>query len=281
MAAERADVRAAAGVSDGAGALRGGADNRPGETDPAPGRRRRRRVARRNTALRGGPSARVRTGAALLLLVGALGVYLGGRMLMSGLAGLQADLFLENWHERGSMPSERASEVALEAARRASQWYPGAHAEHSQREAHILAWRSFERPVGDPEAEAARREALSAIRASVAARPTWPHGWVDLARAKLELDETDAEFLEALRNALDYGIFRWEIDRDVARIGLLAWDRLPMWHQGRVLEAASRTASHNRGEAAALAPYLEYAGITPAFCTYQRSRQRESHRLCP
>lgn len=219
--------------------------------------------------------------AVIVLLFGVAGLYLGGRMLMSGIAGLQADLFLDDWQERGALPSDRAAEVALEAAQSASDWYPGVHAELSGREARVLAWRSFQRPVGDPEVETERRAALSAWRASVAARPTWPHGWVGLAQIKWELGETDTEFLEALRNALAHGVVRWEIDRDVARIGLLAWDELPMADQSRVLEAASRTASRNRREATALAPYLDHAGLTPALCIYQRALQRESHRLCP
>lgn len=247
----------------------------------APGRRSPRRGASRGAPPRPGTSVIVRVLAVCLMLVGAAGVYLGGRMLMAGLAGLQADLFLADWQARGGIPSERAAEVALAAAQRAVTWYPVAHAELLQREGRVLAWRSYARPVGDPEVEADRLRALAVFREAVAARPAWPHAWVGLAQAKRELGEPDAEFLAALRNALTYGHGRWEIQRDVARIGLLEWENLPMPDQGRVLEAASRTASDQRREASRLAPYLEYAGITRSFCIYQRALRRETNGLCP
>jgi len=266
-------------VSDAAEEARDSAEAVSTGAATVPDRRRRRRP-RAASKQRRGPSIWTRMAAILLLLAGVLGLYLGGRILMSGIAGVQADIFIEDWQDRGALASERAHDVAVDAAQRAAAWFPSAHGELAEREGRIRSWRTYDRPFGDPQYEADRRATLHAYRASVTARPGWPDAWVGVARAKLELGETDAEFLRALRNALAYGAVRWEIQRDVARIGLLAWDALPMADQSRVLDAASSTVSRSRREATALLPYLEYAGMLPAFCIYQRALQREAFRIC-
>lgn len=223
---------------------------------------------------------RARLVAVFFLLAGSLGFAFGTQMLVSGIAGLQADLFIKDWQQRRELPSERAHEVARDAAQRASTWFPVPHGRLAEREGLIGSWLTYNRPFGDPRYDADRRAALSAYQASLQARPGWPSAWVGVARLKLELGETDVAFQEALQNALVYGAVRWEIQRDVARIGLLAWPTLPMADQSRVLEAASRTAARNRYAASDLALYLDHADVRPAFCRYQRALNRPSHRIC-
>ena len=95
------------------------------------------------------------------------------------------------------------------------------------------------------EASAFAREARAKFRLALRQRPTSPFLWANLALSKLYLDELDAEFLAALRNADELG--RWEPTPQQAVLfaGLAAWERLDSGLRHAVGQTLKRGAKRN------------------------------------
>lgn len=93
--------------------------------------------------------------------------------------------------------------------------------------ANIQLLRIQEAPVWEPEAKTAREQAAQRLRATLAARPTWPHTWADLAAVKFRLAQLDAEFFQALERAAALGPWEPAVQATVVDLGLAAWILLP------------------------------------------------------
>ena len=74
-------------------------------------------------------------------------------------------------------------------------------------------------PVGN-DRSGFQEQARDYLRRAVAARPTSPYTWANLALVKYRLGETDEEFRNALRQAANYGPWEWEVQAIVADVGL-------------------------------------------------------------
>ncbi len=83
------------------------------------------------------------------------------------------------------------------------------------------------------------------FRHALRERPASPFLWANLALAKLNLDEIDAEFLGALRNADELGPWEPRSQQTVVFVGLATWEKLDSGDQKRVLGALERGAVWN------------------------------------
>jgi len=177
---------------------------------------------------------------ALFLMLGVVGAWVGGRMLLADLSAYQASRFLEDWAERNAAPSAAAWAVAHAAAERAIAFAPVADGDHYDRLGQVYQWQHFGRFYGDANARASREEALQAYRRAAELRPLWPHAQVRIAQIKLLMLEFDDEFDHALRQAMALGEGRTSVSERVVRIGLTAWHELNTSQRELVLDTARR-----------------------------------------
>lgn len=91
---------------------------------------------------------------------------------------------------------------------------------------------------------AARQRFRHALRE----RPASPFLWANLALSKLYLDEIDAEFLAALRNADTLGPWEPRSQQTVVFVGLATWNKLDPGDRQRVLGGLERGAVWNSGK---------------------------------
>ena len=176
-----------------------------------------------------------------LLVPGALILaWAAGRMLIAALFALQAEAFLADFATLGGEPAPQAWEVAYGAARGANDWYPVIAGAYLEPLAKVLDARYAGRPVEDPEAGASRRLALEVYRHAAAARPLWPWAWAQLAHAKLQVGERDAEFFAARERAGALGPWRPSINRFLVQTGFALWPDLDATGRRQTLEAARR-----------------------------------------
>lgn len=211
--------------------------------------------------------------------LGLLLLYTGGRLLLAGIAGYQAQAFLNDWTSKGKEPSPQAWQIAHGAALRAIDFYPGANGEYLERLGRVLLWQHMRQP-SNSELEQSRRQALQAFRAASEARPTWPHNWVALAYAKLYLRELDDEFAHALQQAQTLGRTRIDINRSLAEIGLIAWPVLDTQQEQATLEAARRTVAYSYKEAHKLLAIAESAGMDIELCDSLDDALKQSRNIC-
>lgn len=211
---------------------------------------------------------------ALLVALAAVALLLfGGRLLLAGIADYQAEAFLTDWERTASEPQERAWDVAHDAAQRAIDLYPVADGERLDRLGRIYSWKQFRQPFAAPGAEASRRAALDAYRASLDVRPTWPFTWARLAHSKLYLQEFDDEFADALSQAFVLGPWQIEVNRELVEIGLLAWPHLDSAQQQATLESARRVTLYSPAEAQRMLKLAQNVGRLQQVCAALDSEQ--------
>lgn len=176
----------------------------------------------------------------LLLVLGILGTWFGGRMLLADLSAYQVRSFLDDWAERNVAPSEAAWAVAHRAAERAVALTPVADADHYDQLGQVHQWQHFGQFYGDATAHASREAALQAYRRAAELRPLWPHAQVRIAQVKLWMLEFDDEFDHAVRQAMALGQGRASVTERLVRIGLTGWHELDVLQRELVLDAARR-----------------------------------------
>lgn len=214
------------------------------------------------------------------LLLAALLVYLGARLLLAGIAAYQAQRFLEDWSSKGQEPQPRAWQIAHDAAQRAIALYPADNGEYLEQLARIQQWQQISHPPGADSAKASRQAARDSFRAAIAARPTWPYNWTGLAGIKLQLLEIDEEFAEAMQQAHRHAPTRLDINRSLAQTGLLAWMLLDEEEEALTLEAARHTFIYNQTEARQLAEFAETIDLLEDLCEYLDATQTDTRQLC-
>ena len=95
------------------------------------------------------------------------------------------------------------------------------------------------------EAVALTRDARARFRQALAQRPTSPFLWANLALAKLYLDEIDAEFFAALRNADALGPWEPIVQQMTVFVGLAAWQQLDPGLRQALVRTLERGALRN------------------------------------
>lgn len=221
-------------------------------------------------------------GVVLIALIAMALIFGGVRMTSAGIADFQAQAFLADWETKSAQPSQRAWDVAHQAARRAIAHYPVANGAYLERLGYIHAWQHFSQPFGSTDAQPSRQAARDAQRAAVQARPTWPYAWAALAEAKLNLLEFDDEFHQALANALRYGPYRADIQRRVAAVGFIAWPQLSPHQQTTTLDVAANAITQARRHRAPLFALATAAGQHTRLCNdLLKQGHRPSAQHCP
>lgn len=235
---------------------------------------------RRDSAARAKPAPRQQTVVCLLALP--LALLLAGlapSLLQAGIASQRTERYLQHWQQLGEPPSQRAWAVARQAARRASERYPVANGEYLDRLGRVSLWQPRV-PPGDAELRAQREEALAAFRQSLAARPDWPWTWMRLAHAKLALGQLDEEFDLALRRAGELGHGRPEVNRDLAGLGLYAWQALNIGQRTLTLEAAQRAVVHSPQQARLIYDLARRNGRVEPLCWSLTEAVKVQQHIC-
>ena len=226
------------------------------------------------------PPARLKllVGVVVLLVLPLL--YLSFTTLMAGITGRQAQMFLDDWGQKGKDPSEKAWQFAVDAAERSLEWTPGSGAAHADRLGRILEWYRVSQPFGDAEAEPARRQAVEAYRQSVEARPLWPYTRIQLAYAKLRLLEFDDEFHQQLAEARRLAPWRVRIHGPLAEIGMIAWPQLNAQQKAETWQSLELVLRYDPRRAKPLQDLAERAGLTTAMCKAVDSELLKQRRWC-
>ncbi|MBV1790206.1 hypothetical protein KQ940_19295 [Marinobacterium sp. D7] len=202
----------------------------------------------------------------LLLVVCLPMLYLSATSFMSGVSSSQAEMFLRYWGEKREQPSDPAWLAAAAAAERAVSVGPGTNGDYWDRLGRIYEWRYINEPFGSELADASRERALEGYRASVEARPLWPHTWVQLAFVKLRLLEFDDEFDRALVQAFTLGPWRMNVQAQLAEIGMIAWPQLTPEQKAATWESMERTLRYSSQRARPLQDLAKRAGLYNELC---------------
>ncbi len=216
-----------------------------------------------------------------LLLVLALPLlYLAGVQLLAGVASVQAEMFLKDWEQKRTAPSERAWQVALAAAQRSNNLLPLDNGEYLDRLGRVHEWQGVFEPFGDTGAAGSRRDALSAYRQAAQQRPLWPHTWSQLAYSKLRLLEFDHEFDQALLEADRLGPWRMNVQAQLAEIGMIAWPQLDQHQRRSVWVSLQKTLMYDMSRARPLVQLARDAGLYRQMCLTLDERLLAERKLC-
>ncbi|GGC06628.1 hypothetical protein GCM10011352_36060 [Marinobacterium zhoushanense] len=202
----------------------------------------------------------------LLLLLCLPMLYLSLASFLSGVSSSQAEMFVSHWSDKREQPSEPAWQAARSAAERAVSLVPGTNGDYWDRLGRVYEWRYIAQPFGAETAEASRQRALEGYRASVKARPLWPHTWMQLAFIKLRLLQFDDEFDRALAQASELGPWRMNVQAQLAEIGMIAWPQLSSEQKAATWESLERTLRYSLSRARPLQDLAKRAGLYNELC---------------
>lgn len=213
-------------------------------------------------------------GVSLLVAVSA------ARMVPAGIASYQAQAFMAHWRKSGQEPGAEAWHIARDAGQRSVNLYPVANGLYLNQLGLVEQWKSFRHAFAEPDAEDSRRASLTALRQAVTARPTWPSGWVDLAWAKVYLQEFDSEFEHALQEASRLGPWRIGINRAVSEIGFTNWPHLTPELRALVLESTRRAVAHSPRETRTLMQIAGSTGMSDTLCGALPRKLADDRKIC-
>ncbi|GAA0691888.1 hypothetical protein GCM10009104_18600 [Marinobacterium maritimum] len=216
---------------------------------------------------------------ALLLLALPL-LYLAGGQLLAGIASVQGEMFLQDWEQKRTAPSERAWQVAFEAANRSNSLLPIDNGEYLDRLGRVNEWQGVFKPFGDVESIESRRDALTAYRQAAQLRPLWPHTWAQLAYIKLRLLEFDKEFDQALLQADRLGPWRMSVQAQLAEIGMIAWPQLDQQQRRSVWMSLQKTLMYDAARTRPLVQLARDAGLYRQMCLTLDERLLAERKLC-
>lgn len=196
------------------------------------------------------------------LTLGACGASVAVPLMQSGLAGFQTERALTVWGEKNELPPLELWEQLLDRAELAVAAYPASSGEYLDRLGRVHTWGG----IIEPENPVHWRQAAASFREATSVRPHWPWSWLRLAHAKLQLDELDAEFDHALRQAALLGEGRLELNRDFSRMGFTNWQALNIEQRALVLQAAEKVVARSEQHAKDMQQAATAAGLGPALC---------------
>lgn len=93
---------------------------------------------------------------------------------------------------------------------------------------------------------------LTEVRQAISLRPVSAYSWMILSMLKRELGEFDAEFRNALQQAVVLGPWEPEVQQSIADVGLSAWAALPKPEQELVRNNFVRGMKHQSREMLAI-----------------------------
>lgn len=179
-------------------------------------------------------------------------ILLGSRLFMASINQYRASSFLSDWESKRQVPTELAWQVAEQAMLSASSWYPAKHGAYAEQLGYMLQWRVYRANPEQAGSKDYQQQAIQEFRSASQLRPTWPYAWSGLAYAKLVANEFDQELTHAMQQAVYYGPNRIGINRRIAEVGLISWDKLNTELRELTLGQASRTARYSRNSRAEL-----------------------------
>lgn len=218
--------------------------------------------------------------ALLLLLISVLVVYLAFRMFLSALNGHQVMLFLEDWQLKQALPSQQAWLVAKESVHKAEHWSPVADAFLQEKIGKIYEWNAYSDSIGDKAVYTERSASLNAYREQTRLTPLWPNAWLNIVAIKMQLNEFDHEFANALLRAEQVSNSHPEAIYRLAGLGIQAWPNLTSPQKSKVLRAIGLSISQNKKNASRLQPSIEQKALKPILCYYLRTARVDSGMLC-
>lgn len=156
-----------------------------------------------------------------LALLCSVGIYHAFRLAMADIAGHQAGYALNSWEKARTPPASDQAERALAQITSALSWTPDNPVLLERKALILMSSASGSVTLG--EFREATEEGILLYRHAVQLRPRWPHTWANLALLKAYRQEFDAEFVEALANAVHYGPWEPSIHRVITEVGMMGW----------------------------------------------------------
>lgn len=167
-----------------------------------------------------------RTGAALLVLVGAWVLWEAGRTFLADAGSALARQQVQRWVTRTEPPTPDALREARDDLETALGFTPDDAALHEAlgdlHSVAALAPFTLAQPDGASRTTAHFAQAKAAYQASLKLRPTWPPVWASLAATHLALNERD-ESLKAWRRARELGPNEPGVQGALLDLTLLDW----------------------------------------------------------
>lgn len=164
-----------------------------------------------------------RCAALLLLCVTCSLCFIGGKQLFSSLYLRQADLFLSEWAQAGSVPGYDEWDQAHLAATRACALSAVVNGGCHDRLGRIYEWKLHSGLVIGLEKQSVRREMLRHYILAAEARPTWGYSWANLAVAKWRAGMTSVDIVDDAERAFKYAPWEFEVLEKLAFVGFAYW----------------------------------------------------------
>ncbi|MBF0294534.1 MAG: hypothetical protein HQL96_05040 [Magnetococcales bacterium] len=176
------------------------------------------------------------------VMLAVLGLTLwAGRWGLAGLYAVPADRILEAWQadEKPLPPGDRSLETALEYLLRAISLDPG-NAAHHYRMARLYHLRAADAPPGSEEIEKWRTMAEESYHRVVYLRPSWGHGWINLAQVQVQGGRISPETVQALLRGWRLAPGSLYVRKSFIRLGFALWQNLNGLEREEVLQEVER-----------------------------------------
>ena len=182
-----------------------------------------------------------RVAATLVILFSLPIAYLSVKWGMADMYAYPVRYDIERWEQKGVSDNSEIAEAA-ESIDRALSWQPQ-NPELIELKARVQLYEAS--LIEDDQAFKEKlRSILSLHEQAIGLRSEWAYSWANKALIKAYLQEFDAEYLQAMQQAVLLG--PWELSANLAVLeaGLIGWFSLSSDDRIVVTETASRTAEH-------------------------------------
>lgn len=176
-------------------------------------------------------------------------IFFAFRCGWSDLYAFQVRNSSDQWFKEDRLPSEDELNTAFEKIDGALDWYP-AYPEYLESKAYLL-WLAIlrEQRSGNEGAQASvsklAQQAAALHREAIENRPNWPYSWSGLVLMKAYQAQYDAEFDQAVANAVRFGPWENTVNVQLALSTQIAWGNLKPATQKHLLDNMARAVRRN------------------------------------
>lgn len=218
--------------------------------------------------------------AVALIAFASLMLFTSSHMLLSGIYSLQTQIFLEDWQEKQLSPDIEPWQTALIASKNAQKYYPVKDAFLQEQIGKTLQWHTYDKLNTDTAINDSRLAALQAYREQTKLTPNWPKAWFNLLSIKIELNQFDNEFYNALEIAKQTTQQTPGMLTQYTIIGIQAYQGVNNLTKSEILQNILREAQLDQVNSQDLKPLLAAYGLLGITCIYANAVNANVYNLC-
>lgn len=171
-------------------------------------------------------------------------VFFASRNMYASMLSVQPLMALDKWSCQGGMTEPEQWQLHLDNLTLASKLI-GRDANIESDLGRLYEFKALEHPAWNKEAKENRQLAIARYRKATQIRPTWALAWLNLAQAKVLVQESDDEAFNAMRKAFEYGKWQEKVQHRLLWLTMGIWDVLPEDLRANVKQVVSKTLAQN------------------------------------